>query len=95
VKQIGVSIFSLVASLGVCWVAGYLGDLAYIGGYDGIAPEELAMEFWYGKCSEWTPTVELAFKTAIVIGLLGTVLSFGALLYFIFRRLIKHGRKVL
>lgn len=94
-KRIGVSIFSLVTSLSVLWLAGYLGDLAYIGGYDGIAPEDLAMEFWYGKYSEWTPTVELAFETAIVIGLLGTVLSFGTLLYFLFRRVISCGRKVL
>lgn len=94
-KRIGISFLSLLVSLFISWCAGYLGDLAYIGGYDGFASEELATEFWYGRCSGWVPIAEVGFKTAIVVGPIGILLSFGALLYFLFKEISKYRRKVL
>ncbi len=88
-KRAFISLLFLLVFLFISWSGAFLGDLASIGGYDGIAPKELAEEFWYGKYSAWSSVAEGGAKAALVVGPLGTGVSLIALLYFIARQLVR------
>lgn len=96
-KKLRISFLLLLASLVLYWFGLYLADLAYIGGYDGVAPEELSREFWYGKYSgtAWYEASVVGALAALAVGFLGTISSLIAMIYFFAREIFKHVRKVL
>ncbi len=94
-KKLGMSLSFLAASLVVIWCGLFLCDLAYIGGYDGFAREDLAREFWYGRYSGLTRVVETGAMAALVVGFLGAGSSLITVLYIVAKGITANMRKIL